>query len=392
MGENMECEKPWGINYGVRPVKHVLRMREEGFGDDEIRKWLKNEYQISDKKLDLMFLVADSEQPVINSLDKNSIGLYLDIPFCPSKCIYCSFASMSTEKMGKYVEPYLEALYSEIDATKKIVKDLRLKIESVYFGGGTPTTLAAAQLDDLIEKLKQSFDLSNVREFTIEAGRPDTITEDKLSVLKKHGVNRISVNPQSINDKTLKIIGRNHTKEQFIDAYNMVREFDFDCINTDIIAGLPGESFDEFKHTVDEVLKLSPENITVHTMSIKRAADIKIFGCDTKSAEPSDVAKMIDYSRITLTDAGYAPYYLYRQKNILGDMENTGYAKCGHSGIYNIVMMEEISTVVSLGVGGVTKLVKPGRIERIFNFKDVIEYIKRIDEIKERKQYIYKFY
>ncbi|MBR2500000.1 MAG: coproporphyrinogen dehydrogenase HemZ [Clostridia bacterium] len=388
----MEFEKPWGINYGVRPVKHVLRMREEGLEDSAIRKWLKDEYQISDKKLDLMFLVADNEQPVIKALDKKSIGLYVDIPFCPSKCIYCSFASMSTEKMGKYLKPYLDALYSEIDTTKKIVNDLGLKIESVYFGGGTPTTLSSAQLDDLIGKLEESFDLSYVKEFTVEAGRPDTITEEKLSVLKKHSVGRISVNPQTINEKTLKVIGRRHTKEQFVDAYNMVRKAGFDCINTDIIAGLPGETTDDFKHTVDAVLGLEPENITVHTMSIKRAADIKIYGCDIESAKASDVANMIDYAKETLINSGYYPYYLYRQRNILGDMENTGYSKKGHSGIYNIVMMEEISTVISLGVGAVTKLVKPGLIKRIFNFKDVIEYINRIDELKERKQYIYEFY
>lgn len=388
----MDFEKPWGINYGVRPVKHVLRMREEGLEDSAIRKWLKDEYQISDKKLDLMFMVADNEQPVIKALDKKSIGLYVDIPFCPSKCIYCSFASMSTEKMGKFLKPYLDALYSEIDTTKKIVDDLGLKIESVYFGGGTPTTLSAAQLDSLITKLKESFDFSYVKEFTVEAGRPDTITDEKLSVLKKHSVGRISVNPQTINEKTLKIIGRRHTKEQFIDAYNMVREAGFDCINTDIIAGLPGETTDDFKHTVDAVLDLAPENITVHTMSIKRAADIKIYGCDIESASATDVAQMIDYARETLINSEYYPYYLYRQRNILGDMENTGYSKEGHSGIYNIVMMEEISTVISLGVGAVTKLVKPGLIKRIFNFKDVIEYINRIDELKERKQYIYEFY
>ena len=388
----MNHEMPWGKIEGVRPVKHVLRMRQEGLNDNEIRKSLKEEYAISDKKLDIMFSVADKEEDVISSLKPKSVALYVDIPFCPSKCIYCSFASMSTEKMGKYVEPYLHALFSEIDATKKIVNDLGFNIESVYFGGGTPTTLLSIELDSLIRKLKESFDFENVREFTVEAGRPDTITEEKLKVMKKHGVNRISVNPQSMNDKTLKIIGRNHTSDQVRSAYEMVRSFGFDCVNTDIIAGLPGESLDEFKYTVDEVLKLAPENITVHTMSIKRAANINIFGCDVKSAEHDDVRNMIDYSYETLGNSGYFPYYLYRQKNILGGMENTGFSKDGHSGIYNIVMMEEISTVVSLGVGGVTKLVKPGLIERIFNFKDVIEYINRIEEIKERKQYMYEFF
>ena len=390
--KKLNHEKPWGRIDGVRPVKHVLRMRSEGFSDEEIKKSLKDEYDISDKKLDTMFCVADNEEKVIKDLKPNSIGLYVDIPFCPSKCIYCSFASMSTQKMGRYVEPYLNALFKEIDEAKKIVRDLGLKIESVYFGGGTPTTLLSIELDSLIRKLKESFDFSHVKEFTVEAGRPDTITEEKLKVLKKHGVNRLSVNPQSMNDKTLKVIGRNHTVEQVKKAYTMVRDFGFDCINTDIIAGLPGETLDDFKYTVDEVLKLSPENITVHTMSIKRASNINIFGCDTKSAEYEDIQKMIDYSYDTLGKNGYLPYYLYRQKNILGGMENTGFTKEGYSGIYNIVMMEEISTVVSLGVGAVTKLVKPGLIERIFNFKDVIEYINRLDEIKERKRYMYEFY
>lgn len=388
----MNQQKPWGKIEGVRPVKHVLRMRQEGLSDDEIKKSLKAEYEISDKKLDLMFEVADEEEPLIKSLDEKSIGLYVDIPFCPSKCIYCSFASMSTEKMGKYVEPYLNALFSEIDQTKRIVRDLGLRVESVYFGGGTPTTLMSIELDMLIQKLKDSFDFSGVKEFTVEAGRPDTITDLKLEVLKKHGVDRISVNPQSINDKTLKIIGRRHTSEQFLEAFKKVRSYDFDCINTDIIAGLPGETVDEFKHTVDEVLKLAPENITVHTMSIKRAADITIYGCDIKSASGEEVAEMINYSYDSLKSKDYIPYYLYRQKNILGDMENLGYCKKGHTGMYNIVMMEEVSTVVSLGVGAVTKLVKPDLIERIFNFKDVIEYINRIDEIIDRKNYMYEFY
>lgn len=388
----MENEKPWGRIEGVRPVKHVLRMRQEGLSDIEIRKSLKDEYEISDKKLDIMFSVADREEEVIKTLKPKSAGLYVDIPFCPSKCIYCSFASMSTQKMGKYVEPYLNALFCEIDATKKIVSDLGLKIESVYFGGGTPTTLLSIELDSLIRKLKESFDFSHVREFTVEAGRPDTITEEKLKVLKKHGVDRISVNPQSMNDKTLKVIGRNHSADDVKRAFGLVRSYDFKCVNTDVIAGLPGETLDDFKYTLDEVLKLSPENITVHTMSIKRAANINIFGCDTKSATDDEIARMIDYSYSTLGANGYFPYYLYRQKNILGGMENTGFSKAKMSGIYNIVMMEEISTVVSLGVGAVTKLVRPDLIERIFNFKDVIEYINRIEEIKMRKNYMYNFY
>lgn len=390
--ENEKIVKPWGKIEGVRPVKHVLRMRQEGLSDREIWESLKAEYEISDKKLDIMFKVADREEEVIKELKPASCGLYVDIPFCPSKCIYCSFASMSTQKMGKYVEPYLKALFDEIDATKKIVKDLGLKIESVYFGGGTPTTLLSLELDSLIRKLKESFDFSDVKEFTVEAGRPDTITAEKLKVLKNHGVNRISVNPQSLNDKTLKVIGRNHTARQFYDAFSLVREYGFDCINTDLIAGLPGENADDFKYSVDGILRLSPENITVHTMSIKRAANINIFGCDTKSASSEEIGEMINYSYDTLGKEGYFPYYLYRQKNILGGMENTGFSKDGKSGIYNIVMMEEISTVISLGVGAVTKLVKPELIERIFNFKDVIEYINRIEEIKERKKYMYEFY
>lgn len=388
----MTHEKPWGIISGVRPVKHVLRMRAEGYKDDEIRYLLKKEYSISEKKLDIMFEVADNEQPIIDSLSENSASLYIDIPFCPSKCIYCSFASMSTEKMGKYISPYLNALYDEIDTTKKIVSDLGLKIESVYFGGGTPTTLLSIELDNLIRKLKESFDFSFVREFTVEAGRPDTITDSKLCVLKKHGVNRISINPQTMNDKTLKVIGRRHSTADIRNAFKLAENYDFDCVNADVIAGLPGEELNDFKYTVDEVLKLNPQNITVHTMSIKRAADINRYGCDIKSADFDEIGKMIDYSYETLKSNGLKPYYLYRQKNILGDMENTGYCKEGLEGIYNIVMMEEIKTVVSCGVGAVTKLVRPDFIDRIFNFKDVIEYINRIDEIKERKQYMYDFF
>lgn len=389
---NKEKTIPWGTLVGIRPVKRVVNMFSAGKSEEEILKILKEDYEVSDKKAELSLSIAKTELSVISDIPENAISLYIDIPFCPSKCVYCSFASMPVSEMKDFIEPYLYALYDELDTIKKIVEELNLSIISVYIGGGTPTSILSIELDNLLNKIHKTFDLSACREFTIEAGRPDTITRSKLEVMKKHGVDRISINPQSMNDKTLSVIGRKHSVEQIYNAYEMAREIGFKCVNMDIIAGLPQETYEEFMNTVDKVIELDPENITVHTMSIKRAARLNQNGDFDSLPVNETVDKMVDYAHAKLNENGYMPYYLYRQKNILGDLENTGFFKGNTEGIYNICMMEEVRTVISAGVGAVTKLVKGDRIERIFNVKDVREYLNRAEEMRKRKDYIYEFY
>lgn len=389
---NKEKTIPWGTLVGIRPVKRIVNMLTSGLSETEVRKILQEEYEVSDKKIDLSLSIAKTEMAIISTIPKNAVSLYIDIPFCPSRCVYCSFASMPVSEMKDFIEPYLNALYEELDTIKKIVEDLKLSIISVYIGGGTPTSILSIELDNLLYKIENTFDLSNCREFTIEAGRPDTITESKLSVMRKHGVDRISINPQSMNDKTLSVIGRKHSVDQIYIAYDMARRMGFKCINMDVIAGLPQETLLEFMNTIDKVIELNPENITVHTMSIKRAARLNQSGDFAGLPISNTVDEMVDYAHMKLSEHGYNPYYLYRQKNILGDLENTGFCKGDTEGIYNICMMEEIRTVISAGVGAVTKLVKGDRIERIFNVKDVREYLNRAEEMRLRKNYIYEFY
>ncbi len=389
---NKEKTIPWGTLVGIRPVKRVVNMLSSGLTEDEVGKILKTEYEVSDKKIDLSLSIAKAEMAVMSSIPQNAASLYIDIPFCPSRCAYCSFASMPVSEMKDFIEPYLNALFLELDTIKTIIEDLQLSIVSVYIGGGTPTSILSIELDNLLYKIENTFDLSNCKEFTIEAGRPDTITDSKLSVMKKHNIDRISINPQSMNDKTLSIIGRKHSVDQIYTAYNLARETGFKCINMDVIAGLPQESLSDFMYTIDKVIELNPENITVHTMSIKRAARLNQNKEFDTLPENNTVDQMIDYAHLKLKENGYKPYYLYRQKNILGDLENTGFYKGNTEGIYNICMMEEIRSVISAGVGAVTKLVKGDRIERIFNVKDVREYLNRAEEMRTRKKYIYEFY
>lgn len=389
---NKQNLTPWGNLVGIRPVKRVVKMIDDGLSTDEIQSILKRDYQVSDEKIALAIQIAKNECHVMENIPKNAVSLYIDIPFCPSKCVYCSFASMPVSEMKHFIEPYLNALYLELEKVQKIIEDLNLEVVSVYIGGGTPTSILSIELDNLLYKIRNTFDLSNMKEFTVEAGRPDTITESKLSVMQKYGVDRISINPQSMNDKTLTRIGRKHTVEQIYSAYALAKQYNFKSINMDVIAGLPKESVAEFKHTIDAVTALSPENITVHTMSIKRAAKLNQERDFAELPENNDVTEMVRYAHSKLSTEGYEPYYLYRQKNILGDLENTGFCKGQTYGIYNICMMEEIRSVLSAGVGAVTKLVLNNRIERIFNVKDVREYLKRAEEMRERKNYIYEFY
>lgn len=390
--QHKEKTIPWGTLVGIRPIKRVVNMLSSGMDEEDVAKVLKEEFEVSDKKIGLAISIAKTEIGVISALPENAISLYIHIPFCPSKCAYCSFASLPVSEMQHFIEPYLYALYEELDTIKKIVKDLNLSIVSVYIGGGTPTSILSIELDNLLNKIERTFDLSNCREFTIEAGRPDTITKSKLEVMRKHNIDRISINPQSMNDKTLSVIGRKHSVKQIYEAYSLAKNMGFKSINMDVIAGLPQETLPEFMNTIDKVIELAPENITVHTMSIKRAAQINQTGDFSGLPQTDSVDKMVDYAHEKLKENGYMPYYLYRQKNILGDLENTGFCKENTQGLYNICMMEEVKTVISAGVGAVTKLVKPGKIERIFNVKDVREYLNRAEEMRKRKDYIYEFY
>lgn len=383
---------PWGGIQSVRPVKRVLHMLDDGMDAQNIRKALQADFGVSDEKITLALSVAESERTLLQSISQRDAGLYIDIPFCPTRCAYCSFASMSADRMTEFAEPYLAALYRELDAIGRIVKDLGFTIKTVYIGGGTPTTLMALELDNLLYKIQSVFDLSAMTEFSIEAGRPDTITDEKLSVMDRRGVTRVSVNPQTLHDKTLQIIGRKHSVEAVFRAVDLVRKHQIPVLNMDVIAGLPGETLQDFQKTLESVTACRPENITIHTMSIKRASQLKQDAFQPSAGAHRTAAEMLAFAHPYMMQNRYKGYYLYRQKNTLGNLENTGFCLPGTASLYNVGMMEEFLPVFGAGVGAVTKLVRPGRIERIFNVKDVSEYIKRQAEMRERKQYAYTFY
>lgn len=385
---NEKKDLPWGILTGIRPVKIVTGLMEKGQDESYIRDYLKKTYSVSEEKIDLSLHIAKNELNILKDIDyKNGYSLYIGIPFCPSTCAYCSFTSYSITKYQNIVDSYLEALFKEIDFTSNKFK--YKKLNTVYIGGGTPTSLNAVQLDALLSKIKSSFDLSDLLEFTVEAGRPDSITREKLEVLTKHETDRISINPQTMKEKTLELIGRQHTVEDVKNAFHLARECGFDNINMDFIIGLPDENYEDVKNTMEQALKLRPDCVTIHSLAIKRAARLS-----------TDREQFKDYSRINnneimMLTAQYAkkmdlePYYLYRQKNMAGNMENVGYAFSGKASRYNILIMEEKQTILALGAGAITKLVFPeGRIERISNVKNVEQYIARIDEMIERKKSI----
>ena len=389
MIQEKEAKLPWGRLTGIRPVKRANVFLSQGHSPEEAEELFHREFGADRARSKRAVEIAMRENKLLSQAYPDGIGLYIGIPFCPSRCVYCSFISFSVEKSAQLMEPYLTALEQEIKAGAEIVKNLGKRVETVYIGGGTPTTLSADQLNRLLEVLHQEFDLSHIREFTVEAGRPDTVSADKLWVMKQWGVTRISLNPQSMNQEILDKIGRRHSPEELISAFHLARERGFSHINMDVIAGLPDETYPQFCYTLEELFKLAPEGITVHTMSLKRAAVL------TKNVEQYDltaqetVGKMLDFAWEQLADREYHPYYLYRQKNILGGFENTGFSKPGKECLYNIYIMEETQSVLSLGAGGSTKIVDGDRIERIFNVKEPTEYINRIDEMIKRKQEIY---
>lgn len=383
---------PWGSLHSVRPVKRVADMLRQGLSEDAIRRELKERFSVSDSKISLALSVAAQELATAGQLGEGSAAVYVDIPFCPTKCAYCSFASVSADRMKTLAEPYLAALYRDLDTIGRIVKDLNFTIKSLYIGGGTPTTLLALELDNLLYKLSQTFDCSQLSEWTVEAGRPDTITPEKLAVMRNRGVTRVSVNPQTVHDRTLARIGRRHTAESVFKAVELVRQFEFPVLNMDVIAGLPGEALADFQDTLRTVAACQPENLTVHTMSIKRASRLNQESFVPSDAQHRTAAEMLDFAYSFLSEQGYKGYYLYRQKNTLGNLENTGFCLPGQACLYNIAMMEDMTTVFGAGAGAVTKLVRPGRIERVFNVKDVAEYISRQAEMRKRKQHAYAFF
>lgn len=382
-------ELPWGTLTGIRPVKLAVGLMEqdENLSDDDIRKRLKDTYFISDEKLDLSLEIAKNEIELLKDIEyKEGYSLYVGIPFCPSTCLYCSFTSYPISKYKDMTDDYVVALEKEIDYAANEFKFKTLN--SVYIGGGTPTTLSPEQLDRLLSKIRSSFDMANSKEFTVEAGRPDSITREKLEVLKKHNVSRISINPQTMKDETLKIIGRHHTVEQIKEAFFLAREMGFDNINMDFIVGLPNEDVEDVRYTMEEVKKLNPDSITIHSLAIKRAARLNMFKDDYKELSSTNNQEIMKLTENAARDMGMVPYYLYRQKNMAGNMENVGYSVPGKMGVYNILIMEEKQTIIALGAGSMTKYVYPDgeRIERVENVKNVEQYIERIDEMIDRKR------
>lgn len=384
LSEKTNKTLPWGTLTGIRPTKLPMEKLELGISEKEIFQFMKNEYFCSDEKINLCIDIAKRELNILDKIDyKNGYSLYIGIPFCPSTCLYCSFTSYSAAKYKNYIEPYLMALFKEIEFVKNIYKDK--KLQSIYIGGGTPTTLNEYQLEKLLDKITVSFNFENVLEFCVEAGRPDSITLEKLKILKKYNVTRISINPQSMNQKTLDIVGRKHTVDDVIAAFNLAKTAGHENINMDLIIGLLGETRKDVEFTLNQIEKLNPDSLTVHTLALKRAAGLNIEKEKYKELLSNDIKDMLYLTQDYAKNHNYLPYYLYRQKNIAENLENIGYSKVGKEGIYNILIMEEKQTILALGAGAMTKIVK-NNIERVENVKSVTDYIERIDEMILRKK------
>ena len=385
--------QPWGILTGVRPVKLLRRLAEESSEEQAVKKFEKD-FFVSNEKIALSRETEHNERKILELSKPESFSLYVGIPFCPSRCSYCSFVMASIERAEKLIEPYTKLLCEEIKRTAEIANKLGLRLETVYFGGGTPTTLSAEQLDTVLKTVNKSFDMSTCREFTVEAGRPDTIDIAKLFALKENKVDRISINPQTVNDEVLKTIGRKHTAQQFFDAFELARKCGFDNINTDLIAGLPTDTPESFKNSLDSIVRLNAECITVHTLCMKRASRLTTEGVTLDLQQARDAREMLAYTQNILGQNEYIPYYMYRQSRMVGNLENVGWSKRGFESLYNVYVMDETHTILACGSGGVTKLKRnnPDYLERIFNFKYPYEYIDRFDELIQRKSGIMQFY
>ncbi len=382
-------ELPWGDLTGIRPTKIPMELLEKGWKNTDIARHMREKYHVSPSRSALAISIANREKHIIDEMQaQNGWSLYMGIPFCPSICLYCSFSSSPVHLWKNRVDTYVDALCREMDATAAMFTGKEL--QTVYMGGGTPTTLTPQQMDRTLAHARSVFDFSGVKEFTVEAGRPDTITPEILAVMKKHGVNRISINPQTMNQKTLDIIGRHHTVEQIREAFSLARSIGFDNINMDLIVGLPGEGIDDVRRTMEEIVKLDPDEVTVHSLALKRAARLARMKDVYESISFENNSEIMDMTTALLEQSGLHPYYLYRQKNMAGNFENVGYAKEGKEGKYNIFIMEEIHSIPALGAGTVTKCVHPsGLIERCDNVKDPALYIERLDEMIERKRQLY---
>lgn len=386
-------DTPWGVLTGIRPTKIVHELIEEGKEKEEIFRTMKNSYGVSNHKVQLLFNVAKTEERILRKAGKDKISLYIGIPFCTTRCLYCSFTSNPINKYSHVADKYIECLETEMDNVNEIIRQCGLNIQSIYIGGGTPTSIKAYQLENLLRSIESIFDLSTLEEFTLEAGRPDTIDEEKLRAVKKSRVDRISINPQTMNDETLRLIGRNHSSEDIRKAFILARQVGFNNINMDVIVGLPGEDIKMFEKTMEEIKILQPESLTVHTLAIKKASELNKDVDNLRLISDSEASRMLESAMKYAELMNMHPYYLYRQKNILGNLENVGYCKPGFECIYNVQIMEEKQTIIAVGAGAVTKVVYPEekRIERAFNVKGVEEYIKRVDEMVQRKRALLDF-
>lgn len=378
---------PWGTLTGIRPTKIIFQWLQEGLTEEEIEERFCETYLAERQKARVCTKVAKKEQEILGRITyEDEYSIYIGIPFCPTTCLYCSFTSFPLARFSDRVENYLLALYKEMEYVAEAYKDR--KLTTVYIGGGTPTSLNPEQMEALLSRIESTFDLSYMREFTVEAGRPDSITREKLEVIKAHPVTRISINPQTMNDETLKLIGRAHTTQETIEAFQMAREIGFDNINMDIITGLPGEDISHVRKTLEQIKLLKPESLTVHSLAIKRAAILNREMEQYRSQVKGSTNEMLLLVDQVAEEMGMNPYYLYRQKNIPGNLENIGYAKEGLESLYNILIMEEKQDIIAMGAGASTKCVYPeeNRIERGENVKNIDHYIERIDEMIERKK------
>lgn len=382
---------PWGMLTGVRPVRLVRELRRHGETEEGVRAFFCGKYRARADKLELARGIADAQEPVIRLNTPRSYSLYIGIPFCPSRCSYCSFVSRETARSAGLIAPYLEKLETELADIAEAAARNRLRLETVYIGGGTPTSVSAAQLEHLMDAVRRTFPMETVREYTVEAGRPDCTDAEKLSVILEGGATRISINPQTMSDEVLRAIGRKHTAQDIVDCYETARRVGHKCINMDLIAGLPRDTLNGFRESLRRVIDLAPENITVHSLTLKRASALVT---EHAADEYGDVAAMIESCAEPLAGAGYSPYYLYRQKGTVQNLENTGYTKPGFEGLYNVFIMEEVHTILSAGAGGSTKLVSPdgAHIQRIFNYKYPLEYVEHFDEVRRRKKGVDDFY
>ena len=386
---------PWGKMTGVRPVRLIHDKRAAGWSETDIDHFFLERFDCSEQKYQMAKAIADLQEPIlkVGSAPK-TYSLYIGIPFCPSRCSYCSFVSRTVgDKSSRaLVAPYVDCLCKELAATRAAADAAHLSIKTLYIGGGTPTSVNAQQLRQLMGTMAEQFDLPALEEFTVEAGRPDCTDEEKLRIIKEYGATRISINPQTFSDEVLRNIGRRHTAQDILDCYRTARRVGHDNINMDLIAGLPGDTVEGFRHSLQTAIDLDPENITVHTLTLKRASNLVV---EHRAADYADVAAMVESCEL-LEKAGYRPYYLYRQKGTLQNLENVGWCKPGYECLYNIYIMEEVHTILSAGAGGSTKLVAPGarhgKIERIFNYKYPTEYIDRFDTILARKEGVRQFY